>query len=143
MYCERYRLDKIALEILHDITISRCTRNEKALMLSKMGLDIWDVLVITVASAPAVRSLSSVEPPYALTQCFWAKKMLEVISREEAIDVWATLLATADVPVEQRASFEQTMLGLSSFFGKSMQDVSGGLLIHLGRVNDPCVINCS
>jgi F-box protein 21 len=124
MYYERYRIDKVVLELLRDMTISRYTRNDKALMLSKMGFDVWDVLEIESAWTPNFRTLSNVEPPHALTLRFWAQRMMEVIAKEEAIDVWGTLLATADVPVERRASFEQTMLGLSAFFGQSMHDVS-------------------
>ncbi|KXN88780.1 F-box only protein 21 [Leucoagaricus sp. SymC.cos] len=134
MYNERYRMDKVALELLRDITLSRCIRNEKALMLSKMGLDVWDVLQIESEWSTTIRCLSNVQPPYALTLSFWARRMLEIIAREEAIDVWGTLLATADVPMEKRASSEQTMLGMSAFFGKSMH----GLTRILDEMEEEC-----
>ncbi|KAJ3568594.1 hypothetical protein NP233_g5615 [Leucocoprinus birnbaumii] len=72
---------------------------------------------------PDLRKLDA-EPQYALTRRFWAQRMMEVIAREEAIDVWGTLLPTRNIPVGQRASYEKTTLGLSAFFGKSLYDMT-------------------
>lgn len=134
MYYERYRIDKVALELLRDITLSRVGRCDKALILSRMGLDVWDVLDIESERAPMVRALPNTEPPHALTRHFWVRRMLEIIAREEAIGIWGTLMGNADVPVEKRASFEQTMLGLSAFFGKSILEVSGVKSLRIGFV---------
>lgn len=133
MYGERYRVDMVALELLRGITLSRADRNDRAVILSEMGLDVWDVFDIEWGYVPTIRSSSATEPPYALTQYFWLKRMLEIIARREAIGVWATLMANADVPVEKRASFEHTMLGLSAFFGHSTHDVSNGIVLALER----------
>ncbi|KAF9454114.1 hypothetical protein P691DRAFT_657002 [Macrolepiota fuliginosa MF-IS2] len=124
MYYERYRTDRVALELLRDITLLRVGRGERAVMLSKIGLDVWDVLDIELKHVPAIRALPDTEPPYALTRHFWTRRMLDVIAREEAIEVWGTLLGNADVPMEKRASFEQTMLGLSAFFGESLSETT-------------------
>jgi len=122
MYYERCRIDMVALELIRDVTLHRVGRNEKAIMLSGMGLDIWDVLDIETEYAPDTRSLSNLDPPYALTQHFWVRQMLDIIAQEEAVRHWATLPKDAQVLVEKRPSFEQAMLGLSAFFGKSLVD---------------------
>lgn len=123
MYYERCRIDTVALELVRDITLHRVGRNEKAILLSGMGLDVWDILDIETKYAPDTRSLSNVDPPYALTQNFWVRQMLEVIAQWEAVQRWATHSGDAQMPAEKRASYEQTILGLSAFFGKSLVDV--------------------
>jgi F-box protein 21 len=130
MYCERRRIDRSALELLRDITLFRTNRNDKAVILTTMGPDVWDVLDIERTFLPSIRSPSP-ELPYALTQHFWAQRILETMARRETIDVWATLLPDADVATDDRASFEQTMLGLSSFLGHSMHDVSDWVVFEL------------
>lgn len=126
-YADRRRLDCYALKLLDEIVDQRSDRVSRARTLChSLSFDVWDVL-----STESRRILfededadfymdAIVSAPYALTRRFWARKMLGVIARYHAIKIWSNLHI---VGADDHVSFEESLAGLSAFFGYPPQKV--------------------
>ena len=128
MYLQRRQLDCLALRYLDDIVVERVGRQETARALFRLYMDVWDVLELEsqcpipeLFADGADRFIGSRIPHHAITRRYWAKSMLDTISRGHAIDIWRTFW-TAPSPSEM-PSFELTMSCLSCFFGQSEKRV--------------------
>jgi F-box protein 21 len=128
MYLRRRQLDSLALGYLDKIVVERVGRQETAGALFRLYMDVWDVLELEsqcpipgLFADGADRFIGLRVPHYAITRRYWAKSMLDTISRGHAIDIWRTFWivpSPSDTP-----SFELTMSSLSCFFGQSEKRV--------------------
>jgi F-box protein 21 len=128
IYLERRQLDCLALRYLDKIVLERVGRQETAEALFRLYMDVWDVLELEcqcpVPELFADRAdglTGSRVPRHAITRRYWAKSMLDTISRGHAIDIWRTFWIVPSP--SETPSFELTMSSLSCFFGQSEKRV--------------------
>ena len=134
MYLQRRQLDCLALRYLDKIVVERVGRQEIARALFRLSMDVWDCLDLEsqcpVPELFADRADTFIElrvPHHAITRRYWAKLMLDTISRGHAIDIWRTFWIAPSPP--ETPSFELTMSCLSCFFGYSEKRVC----LHYGH----------
>ncbi|KII94085.1 hypothetical protein PLICRDRAFT_171762 [Plicaturopsis crispa FD-325 SS-3] len=139
MYVERRRIDKQVLDIL-DATVEESTgRHDHARKLTQeFAYDAWDSLELESQCRLPDNfrdSDDSEDPvpdetiaPHAVTRRFWAKAMLGLITRHNAIGVWSNLMpAEGASPAQAEVSLEDAFSGLSAFFGVSPKQLSSTL----------------
>lgn len=125
MYAERRRLDSRALELLEKIVRQRIDRYKYATTLTEMSFDVWDVLELE-SRCPVPGPFreegfkDGVILPHALTRCYWARSVLEAISRSYAIDLWGKLITPGEIDL---VSFEDAFSALSCFYAKPPSEV--------------------
>ena len=128
MYLQRRQLDCLALQYLDKIVLEIVGRQETAEALFRLYMDVWDLLELE-SQCPVPELFAEREdgfvglkvPPHAITRRFWAKMMLDTISRGHAVDIWRTFWMVP--PPSETPSFELTMSSLSCFFGQSEKRV--------------------
>ena len=128
LYFQRRQLDCLALRYLDKIVVERVGRQETAEALFRLSMDVWDVLELESQCpvpelfADKADSFIGLKVPYhAITTRYWARSMLDTISRGHAIDIWRAFWivhSPSELP-----SFELTMSSLSCFFGQSEKRV--------------------
>ena len=130
MYLHRRQLDCLALRYLDKIVLERVGRQETAGALFRLYMDVWDVLELESQCpvpelfadiADEFMELRGPGPRHAITRRYWAKSMLDTISRGHAIDIWRAFWIVP--PPSETPSFELTMSSLSCFFGQSEKRV--------------------
>lgn len=134
IYAERRSLDKQALKLVDEIReFVEGERHEKArILLNQYGFDIWDALKLeseipipSCFRSPESLALASpsslkVEPADdALSRRFWARSVMGMLARVEAVDVWVQLFSAE----AKLVSFEDALGSLSSGFNVSLQEV--------------------
>ena len=128
MYLQRRQLDCLALGYLDKIVLERVGRQETASALFRLYMDVWDVLELE-SQCPVPELFADGAdgfiglriPRHAITRRYWAKSMLDTISRGHAIDIWRAFWIIP--PPFETPSFELTMSSMSCFFGKSEKRV--------------------
>ncbi|KAI0719980.1 hypothetical protein C8T65DRAFT_706004 [Cerioporus squamosus] len=129
MYIERYKLDRVALQLVDHIRTHPTDRdapaNRIAAELSAAG--IWDALEyetqVPVPRAfrdPEVDDMTEEPTPHALPRRFWAKATLGALARKEAVETWCRLLEDT----EYAGGFEDMLKGLSAFTDVSPSQVT-------------------
>lgn len=131
MYIYRRRLDNNALERLNEMVVSKAARMNIASSLADHGMDLFDVLELEATRPLPSPFLGEEEnedfegvklPAHALARRYWAKAMLETITRGNGISsIWRRFWR-GPTP-QERPSFEETMTSLSTFFGCSVKRV--------------------
>ncbi|PFH49695.1 hypothetical protein AMATHDRAFT_147095 [Amanita thiersii Skay4041] len=137
LYNERRSIDQVAVSCLEVMVLNRTARYEQAATLTRVSLDIWDVLDIESRCAvPSIFGDSSDDAtprPHALTRKHWAKAMADAITRATAIDVWSTVIQdNSEEEESQRAihdeyRFEYAISALSCFFGRPLTETTARL----------------
>ena len=130
MYWKRRRLDREALVLVDAIRTQRVGRHALARRLvQEYGFDVWDALREEAGLAGPAWVLSNAYPPdvaggggvvNALPRRYWARVVLGVIARHDVMGLWTKTV----VPGQQEVDFETALMGLSTFFDVSMQEVS-------------------
>lgn len=130
MYAERSRLDARALDILQSMMAEPRGR----LLLARdvahgLSFDVWHALELLTRgpiprcfldeSAQHEQDVNKPIPPHAITRKFWAKAMLGVIARRNAIRTWGRLHQPG-----HDVTFEEALSGLSAFFCVSPYQIS-------------------
>ncbi|KAG7452319.1 uncharacterized protein BT62DRAFT_1071472 [Guyanagaster necrorhizus] len=128
LYVARRRLDSKALRCLDEIIRQRNGQLEHAKSIFELSFDIWDVMQ-TEAEQPVpepfrrTNEYPSVDithiAPNALTRRYWARSIMESISRSYAIDLW-----TRSQRGDESVSFVESFSALSCFMGKSPRQMS-------------------
>lgn len=121
MYFERGRLDRHAMSLLEEISTRRSGRCRHAVELSRMGLDVYDILDLeSHCFVPSI--LRGIVPEvqvnislHEVTRSFWARHIGTIILREYAVDLWK--VAYANRLENDATDFEEALVGLSCFFG--------------------------
>lgn len=128
LYFQRRQLDCLALQYLGKIVMERVGRQETARALFRLSMDVWDVLELeSQCPVPEIfadrtdRFIGSRIPHHPITRRYWAKSMLDTISRGHAVNIWRTFWIVP--PPSEIPSFELTMSSLSCFFGQSEKRV--------------------
>lgn len=128
MYLQRRQLDCLALQYLDKIVMERVGRKETAEALFQLSMDVWDGLElesqcpIPELFADTADSFTGLRiPHHAITRRYWARLMLDTISRGHAIDLWRTFWTVPSS--SETPSFELTISSLSCFFGQSEKRV--------------------
>ncbi|KAF9535664.1 hypothetical protein CPB83DRAFT_888347 [Crepidotus variabilis] len=133
LYVERRRLDQKVQRKLTQLVIDIVQRLTLAKEVVAHGMDVWDVLDLerycplqpcqhnpfddTTDGDPGTI------PEHAATRRYWAKYLLEGVSRRTAVLVWRRLW-TMNTP---EPSFEDTMTHLSCFYGHSPKRITSKL----------------
>lgn len=131
MYIYRRHLDNNALERLNEMVVSKGARVNIASSLADHGMDLFDVFEFEATRPLPVPFIGQEEseelvgaklPAHVFARRYWAKAMLETITRGNGISsVWRRYWR-APTP-QERPSFEESMTSLSTFFGCSAQRV--------------------
>ena len=124
MYAERRRIDQTAVRCLERLLNSRNDRQTLAASIADSSMDVWDVLELESncpVPAPFGKEGEEFEgeriPEHALTRRYWARSLLEVVSRGHAVSKWgAYFLSGTD---HDAPSFEDALKLMSCFFGVS------------------------
>ncbi|KAF9056111.1 hypothetical protein BJ165DRAFT_477418 [Panaeolus papilionaceus] len=133
MYQERRRVDVSALKKLDRLILIKQDRQKMMASIVESCMDVWDALELETqhpipwALDPIQSSLFSSEiPEHALTRRYWAKCLLDTISRGWAIEKWNALSSESN-DYTNASSFEECMTTLSCFFGASPQRITAEL----------------
>ncbi|KAK0208777.1 hypothetical protein DFS33DRAFT_1305544 [Desarmillaria ectypa] len=126
LYVARRRLDNVALQHLDEIVRQRSGQLEHAKSIFELSFDIWDIMQ-TEAEQPVpvpFRRVNDAEQtqdiaPNAPTRRYWARSIMESISRSYAIDLW-----TRSQRGDDSVSFVESFSALSCFLGKSPRQMS-------------------
>ena len=121
LYMKRRELDHRALTLVDGIRLEIVGRNARARVLAQeLSFDVWDALrAETVLPLPkyfrSPRDKGMEDPaPHAFPRRYWARAVQGVIARYWAVRMWQRAV-TGDPGV----TFEEVLLGFSTFFGWS------------------------
>ncbi|KAK0198869.1 hypothetical protein F5146DRAFT_1021313 [Armillaria mellea] len=150
LYVARRQLDGVVLRHLDEIVRQRSGQLEHARSIFELSFDIWDVMQ-TEAEQPVPVLLRGANgdhaeqtqniTPNALTRRYWARSIMESISRSYAIDLW-----TRSERGDDSVSFVESFSALSCFLGKSPKQMSEIFLPLINRcraylLERDCVLN--
>lgn len=134
MYYNRRSLDKAAILLLNEMVHNRSTRYELAKTLSRYGFDVWDALELESKHLlpnflrEDTGDLQTGASPSSLTLTFWAKSMMQAISREYAFRLWDRVRLSES----NFSQYVESYSAVSCFLGQSPYDV--------GNTSQPCQI---
>ncbi|KAF8167626.1 hypothetical protein B0H34DRAFT_24380 [Crassisporium funariophilum] len=130
LYQQRRQLDLVALQYLDKMVTLKVGQTETARSLFRLGMDVWDALELeSLCPIPELFAGEGMEfsggsiPDHAITRRFWAKSMLDTISRGHAIGIWQRFWTSQP----EKPSFEETISALSCFFGTSEERLTAQL----------------
>ncbi|CAA7265914.1 unnamed protein product [Cyclocybe aegerita] len=128
LYSERRRLDCKTMRLLDEVVSNRVTRQAQAELVVELAMDVWDALELE-SECPVPAPFADTEfengsciPDHAITRRFWAKSLLDTISRGHAVSIWRRFWEHSGGP-----SFEETMTPISCFLGCSEKRITAQL----------------